>query len=289
MIKLFVSDVDGTLLDSTSSLREATRQAVLELRRSGVQFAIATGRSYNSIFPLMETLGGEIPVICLNGAQIYDVSGNCIRQHFLPAEHIPTLLDVISALRCYALCFCTSGNYLPYGLENSRRILTDSLVAMHQFPYTRAEALCNKILTGSEAVGIPEKLDLAREGLMKIQYVFSSESQRQQAVEMLSGLKEVQMAVTPYDLEVTAEAAAKGTSVQALCGHLEIRPEETAVIGDSANDRQMLSLFTHSFAMGNADEETRHTAKKVVAANDEDGVAEAIRCVLGCNNGSKKK
>lgn len=288
MIKLFVSDVDGTLLDSTSTLRESTRKAVLELRQSEIQFAIASGRSYNSILSLAETLGGEMPVICLNGAQIYDASGNCIRQHFLPAEHIPTLLHVVFALGCYALCFCTSGNYLPNGLENSRRILTNSLVAMHQFPYTRAEALCNKILTGSDAVGIPEKLDLAREGLMKIQYVFFSESQRQQAVEMLSGLKGVQMAVTPYDLEVTAEAAAKGTAVVALCAHLGVSPEETAVIGDSANDRQMLSLFTHSFAMGNADEETHHTAKKVVAANDEDGVVEAVRYVLSCNNGISK-
>lgn len=284
MIKLFVSDVDGTLLDSTASLRETVRQAVLDLRRSGVAFAIASGRSYNSIQQLVDTLGGNIPVVCLNGAQIYDAQGNCLEQCLMPPEHIPALLSVASQLHCYTICFCSTGAYLFHGREESRRLLLDSLRTMSNLPLSGAEAFCDKIMAGTGAKDLTDDMDFVREGLLKIQFAFSSEIQQQQALEMLSGLKDVQFALTAHDLEITAEAASKGTAVLALGKHLGIGADETAVIGDSANDRQMLSTFACSFAMGNADQQTQCAAQRMVASNDNNGAVEAIQFVMEYNS-----
>lgn len=289
MIKLFVSDVDGTLLDSTAALREPVRQAVLELRCSGVAFAIASGRSYNSIQPLIEALEGNIPVVCLNGAQIYDAQGSCLEQYFLPLEHIPALLSVASQLHCYTLCFCSTGNYLLLGWEESRRLLMEGLCSLCKIPDLKAEALCHKIMNGTGAKALPENVDIAAAGLLKIQFVFSTESQRRQALEMVSDLEGVQLAVTDQDLEITAEAATKGRATLALSKHLGFRADETAVIGDSANDRNMLSAFDCSFAMGNADRETLCAARSAVPANDENGAVEAIRYVMEYNTACKAR
>ena len=47
-MKLVVSDLDGTLLNDDSEVSNETIQAIKKLKDNGVEFAIATGRSFNS-------------------------------------------------------------------------------------------------------------------------------------------------------------------------------------------------------------------------------------------------
>ncbi|MHB9129060.1 MAG: HAD family hydrolase, partial [Candidatus Humimicrobiaceae bacterium] len=48
MYKLLVTDVDGTLLDSSSKLTELNKKALLDCIASGINVIIATGKSINS-------------------------------------------------------------------------------------------------------------------------------------------------------------------------------------------------------------------------------------------------
>ena len=49
MIKLIVSDMDGTLLAHDSSISKGNIEAIRYAQSKGVQFAIATGRDYSSL------------------------------------------------------------------------------------------------------------------------------------------------------------------------------------------------------------------------------------------------
>ncbi len=70
MIKLLVTDVDGTLLDNKSELPEFNKKALLECLDRKIEVMLATGKSFASISWLVELLGLKMPQITLNGSVI---------------------------------------------------------------------------------------------------------------------------------------------------------------------------------------------------------------------------
>ena len=55
MIKLIVSDVDGTLVpDGSSKINPEVFDTILKLREKGIQFAIASGRPWASVVHAFE-------------------------------------------------------------------------------------------------------------------------------------------------------------------------------------------------------------------------------------------
>lgn len=56
-MKLVVSDLDGTLLNDDSEVSNETIQAIKRLKDNGVEFAIATGRSFNSANKIRKKIG----------------------------------------------------------------------------------------------------------------------------------------------------------------------------------------------------------------------------------------
>ena len=58
---------------------------------------------------------------------------------------------------------------------------------------------------------------------------------------------------------------------------LGLTEDELAVFGDDLNDMEIISAYPCSVAMGNAVEEIKMAAKYVTLANDDDGIAHAIK------------
>ncbi|MFQ3659329.1 MAG: HAD hydrolase family protein, partial [Anaerolineae bacterium] len=65
-------------------------------------------------------------------------------------------------------------------------------------------------------------------------------------------------------------------SVVWVARELGIDLNHVMAIGDAENDRDMIELVGLGIAMGNAPESLKAAARYVTAANDEDGVAEAL-------------
>src|SRR4030042_7209671 len=70
MIKLLVTNVDGTVLDNKSELPQFNKKALLECLDRKIEVILATGKSFASIFWLVKLLGLKMPQITLNGSVI---------------------------------------------------------------------------------------------------------------------------------------------------------------------------------------------------------------------------
>ena len=66
--KLICVDVDGTLLNGKGVVTEASKKALLEAHRQGVQIVISTGRMYSDAEYFSSFIGLKSPVIASNGA-----------------------------------------------------------------------------------------------------------------------------------------------------------------------------------------------------------------------------
>ena len=73
----------------------------------------------------------------------------------------------------------------------------------------------------------------------------------------------------------------KGSAVRDLQRFLGVTREQTAVFGDAGNDLSMMSEGDLSFAMANASADVVAAARFVAPSNNEAGVAQVLRSLLG--------
>ena len=83
-----------------------------------------------------------------------------------------------------------------------------------------------------------------------------------------------------YWYKFTKNTATKENAIMELCSACDIKPEEIIAFGDDYADIGMLKLCGKGIAMGNAVDEVKRIADRVIGSNDEDGIAKYLEIVL---------
>lgn len=112
-IKLFATDLDGTLLNKNGEISPANKQAIKEMAKEGIIPTIATGRMYEASRRFAEQLELDVPIITYNGALIKSVSGKVYFEGFLPPKIVSEIYDYCKEMKYY---FQTYQDDKLYGL-----------------------------------------------------------------------------------------------------------------------------------------------------------------------------
>ena len=93
---LYVSDLDGTLLNESQQLSSNATKELNELINSGVNFTVSTGRG-NSVKRILKDVNFKLPIMILNGTINYDFS----KQEFIDKNIIPKdlVFNIINSLK----------------------------------------------------------------------------------------------------------------------------------------------------------------------------------------------
>src|SRR5512137_1331310 len=94
-MKLYVSDLDGTLLNSRQEIDEKSVEAINGMIGRGLNFTIATARSYESVKTLTGRLHLKLPLILNNGALVYDpVAEKYLMKRIIRPETLHSLVEL---------------------------------------------------------------------------------------------------------------------------------------------------------------------------------------------------
>ena len=93
MIRLFASDMDGTLLNDKGYISDRTINAVKKLQKHGIHFIVNTGRDYRAAKRELDAASLSCDMICHSGACTYDVHGNGFHIASLPKSICKTDLN----------------------------------------------------------------------------------------------------------------------------------------------------------------------------------------------------
>ena len=119
-IKLFVSDLDGTLLNHYRRIDPETVRAIRDLQSSGVICTLATGRLDLATRFFARQLGIDAPIISCNGAITRNLdTGTLISQNFLNQQVSWDFLSWLGELQADFLVYDSDQIYYPY---YSRRV-----------------------------------------------------------------------------------------------------------------------------------------------------------------------
>lgn len=260
MIRLFASDLDGTLLNLTHSLDGAIRAAIREVTDSGAHFAIATGRTMGSNGDYgFEGLGVE--AIASNGALIFDRDGRLIKHSVMDPAFLEEMFRAFPQV-CFE-CVGVGRSYVMGSMEEQQAGFDQGSPAkrllMRGMSMRRAEmqAMCSFDQT-------PE--DVLAHEICKVNARVTDPAIE---AELHAFLAEHADSVvnTPFDpvmFEISGIDTNKGSAVAWLAGYLGCSEDEVAVYGDGGNDVAMLERFEHSYATSNARDEAKEAASEVI-------------------------
>lgn len=273
MIKLLVSDLDGTLLTERSLLSPTTIEAVHRLQEQGIYFALATGRLEYMAHLFYDQLQLKLPLISCNGAKVAFPHGEVLSQTCLPSKLVYQLYQMFMELDLDFLFYTNDGSF---SRRNGQRVL------LHHY-YNQ---LCKQL--GHEGFPIhymeeyfydDKKIASQIEKMEVLKFFVKHKDEKilQEALTYCRTLPEVTCSVScngSFDLMAKGVSKAKG--VQLLAEYCSCTLEEVACFGDQENDMDMLSIAGISYAMKNADLYLQKRVKRVAEANRVDGVARAI-------------
>ena len=258
-VKLFVSDLDGTMLPSGDIVSSENIAAVQCAVRAGVTVTIATGRMFEAALPVAEALGVDVPIIAYNGALIKSPSGRIYEEHAIDPMLARDIITFAQARGWYIQSY--SGGVLRYAVTcEESRFYEDS-----------------QKITG-KAVGRDGMLAYVT-GNCKLLLVTEGRAVSEARAQMLLDAFGAHIGVTRSAdrlVEIVMKGVSKASALTALAAKLGITADETMAIGDAYNDLPMLKAAGKSVAMGNAFPEVKEEADYETLSCTENGLAAAI-------------
>lgn len=275
MIKLFVSDMDGTLLydeaDPTSrEISLENRNAVLKLHESGVRFMMASGRDHFYRTALEAVFGFQVDAIGMNGCNVV-LDDQLLCDHGL--THQDTL-DVLDALQHSPV----QSNFLGI---NSRGDYVFQHIDRLPFEHFRELAL-KGILKNVPAIPLSKWIkDPAHPPFNKLVGMVNTIEERNTLLAYFQKHFSHRLDIIfsgRENIEIMPKDISKGSALLELMRLKGYGPKEVAVIGDSMNDLTMLQATPYSFAMSHSEDLIKEVSHYVVHS-----VAQAIEVVLEIN------
>jgi len=242
MIKLILSDIDGTLIPYDET--DISKEIIAEFARlidKGIAICPASGRQYRSLKQIFRPIENRLYYLCENGALVMGPGekGEVLGKTAMPRGLCEELFNVLTADP--KLDICISGENTSYIVAKSDRffdMITDfgvgNIRPVSSFDEIDEDIIKLSAHSWEEDSYYPE---------------FREKNSR-----VWDGRCDCAYAGRGW-LDFTV--ANKGTGVDMLCRALGISPDEVMAFGDNYNDEAMLDKCGCSYLMENAAEELK--------------------------------
>lgn len=262
MIKMVVTDIDGTILKKDFTVSNNVINTIKELTKKDIKVVLATGRMYCAALKIAKILDINTPLICYQGALI---KNSCEDNKTLYVDPVkPNLaLEILEVLKNKNIhtnlylndnLFCENDNEIIKDYTNKRLIpysIVDNLLDLD------LNNQVNKILAIDPDAKLIENL--------------TNELQKQYKNSLYI------VRSTKNFCEISSKNSNKGKAVKFLSNLFNIKKDEILAIGDEDNDIDLLKSAKIKIAMGNASEKLKQEANFITKSIEEDGFAFAVK------------
>ncbi|MBU2904456.1 Cof-type HAD-IIB family hydrolase [Arenibacter algicola] len=258
-VKMVVTDMDGTLLNSKHEVSSKFFQLFEELKKRDIKFVAASGRQYNSIVDKLDSIKEDIIVVAENGAFVKKQDQELLATP-LDQTTIKNTMELLRNVEGIHPVLCGKNNAYING--NS-----DDFVSKLREYYSEFSILNDIASFDGEVLKIA------------IYHFESSEKYIYPLVNHLESELKVKVSGENW-LDISHMNANKGYALQHIQEKYGISRQETMVFGDYNNDLEMLAMADFSFAMANAHPNVAAAANFKTKSNDEYGVETVLEKLL---------
>ena len=268
MKALYVTDLDGTFLNSRAELSDNSKNLISEAINKGADFTLATARTFATVTQMFEGTELKLPVILMNGVMIYDISAKApVKYHSIGKESTEKVFEAYKKHNIYPLIYRYKKPYLeieyydksnPYQMKyigNRNEADGKKFVYSPAFDFRGRDEVIYIVTLDIYERLLPLYNDIRK--INDISCVFYRDNY-----------------TDCYFLEIFAKDVSKASSM------LEVKEligaDKIIAFGDNLNDIEMFKASDEAYAVANACDELKNIATGVIGANDEDSVAKYI-------------
>ncbi len=268
MIKLFASDLDGTLLARNHQFDELIKLTIEKIVSENAYFTIATGRDCS--MTELDGLENKIYRICMNGSLIIAPGNQVLQMNLIDKDILKEILgtfddldlEFISPTKTYTKqtkeMFLENMKKMPHPGDEDVEV---AQFFMEHFASRIEFEMSNEDILSKDICKINSHL---RPG--------KSYNRLYKFLEKYSN----RLINAPCDknlIEITKQGVNKGSAVHWLAEYLGIQDDEVAVYGDGGNDIHMLARFAHSYSPKTATDDAKFAANHIIGSYCEYSVA----------------
>ncbi|MEN8815291.1 MAG: HAD family hydrolase [Nonlabens sp.] len=264
MIKLFASDIDGTLLDKHRFISNYTRDVLEGL---SIPKILISARMPKAMYYLQETLNilGS-PIVCYNGALVLHNS-EVLYELSIPFDELKKLVEIGEEFNLHVACYRNDEWFVPvmdqWALreENNTRVTPTVQNISKTLDYFDAT---------SDKGGAHKVMFMGDENAMNLAFA--------KAEQLLNSKIHLYRSKNTYT-EITPKGTSKEVALRKLLSlrFPEINMENVVAFGDNYNDTEMLAVVGYGVAVENGREVVKNAARFITAHHKEDGVAKWLK------------
>lgn len=264
MIKLVISDMDGTLIDKDEVLSDKAINIARRLHDQGILFTIATGRVESMAEDYVKRLGIKIPYVACNGVTI--VQGDKVLQrNTVPLKGLRPIVEKADSM----------GMSLVYsidGLEYVYKVTPWIERQRVQFDRYHRVRLPGEQEWESLLIDKLMVMDDVREGAIAILEAMCMELPEAYGFTRY----------TNKSVEIVSRKSTKASALKTLVEFLDIDMSQVLAIGDHQNDIEMIREAGIGAAVSNATDGLKKEADYVASGKCVVGVEEIVErfCAL---------
>lgn len=261
MKTLYVSDLDGTLMENSEGTSEYTNNTINKLVEEGMIFSYATARSFQTSYKVTAGLNAKIPLIIYNGAMIVDnKDGSILWKNFFGQEIEEVFTDLFrNDVFPIVYAFIRGEEKLSY-------IPSKCTKGMEKFITSRwKDKRRNPVETEKDLLNGEAFYITCIDEKNKLEPLYEKYKERYHCV------FQVDIYTKEQWLEIMPKEASKANAIQQLKARFGC--DKLIVFGDGKNDMDMFEIADEAYAVENAVVELKSIATAVIESNSEDGVA----------------
>lgn len=269
--QLYVSDLDGTLLNSEGRLSDFSRDNLIRLLEDGLNFTVASARAISEIRPVLGDLPFKLPVIAVNGAFLTDYkTGRHLQINAMEKSVAETIFAIIRQKNLWPFVCTFNGQE-----DRLYYQILDHPAA--QWYYQVLLTLGDK---GKRLREIPNLAGALDETVISMAVMGDQEPVGEIAqilAHQFPGQLENFYFENPYSpgywwLTIHDKKACKSIALKELMEMTGFKKEQLTVFGDHINDIRMFELAGHAVAVENAEDQVKKAADQIIGPNQDDSV-----------------
>lgn len=262
-IKVIISDLDGTLLNSNHTISDFTQTIFQELHRQNFLIIIATGRHHLDAFPLVEKLQIPLYLVTSNGARIHTPEKELMYAVNMDSDSVKSILSLNIDPDITTVLF--KENFWQTNKVNEKLNSFQKKVTYH-----------------------PQIVDFKEIEDFEAIKIFFTHDNHDKLLEVKKNILENHPNTfnhafsLPICLEFMDKSVDKSVAISKILEKENIDFKNSVSFGDGFNDEKMLLSTGKAFIMENAPENFKKKLPhlEVISANYEDGVAKHLQKYL---------
>ncbi|WP_223362613.1 HAD family hydrolase [Sporolactobacillus terrae] len=256
-MKLIATDMDSTLLTSTSELPPDFERYVLKLRELGVDFAIASGRPLYTLSDIFSNLKEDMVFICDNGGLV-SYKGKILFNSLIDVSAYQKMIRFVEDE--------TDGVAILCGLDSA--YISKKNEQYKSFLYT----YYTKITVVEDMRKLAVKADK-----FTIYFPGAGSKAHYDRIFKPQFVKEFSVVISgTLWIDIMNKGIDKGKAMKRLGDYMHIDSSQMMAFGDTYNDAEMLQSVKYSYIVANASEGMKQYANYITASNDDYGVIKIV-------------